>query len=120
MQRQIWSKQFGKRAVVRSCHASKLWTTLEAMKLLLAAVCAVAMLARERVAAAEENATGPTATPPDRIKIAKDFKVELLYSPPKSQGSWVSMCADPKGRLIVSDQYDGGLYRLTPPPVGSA
>ena len=27
------------------------------------------------------------------------------------------MCVDPKGRLIVSDQY-GKLYRVTPPPIG--
>lgn len=59
----------------------------------------------------------PTATPPERIKIARDFKVELLYSVPKDkQGSWVNMCADPKGRLYVSDQY-GALYRIAPPPI---
>ncbi len=61
----------------------------------------------------------PTATPVSAMKIAKDFKVELLYSVPKDeQGSWVSMCVDPKGRLIVSDQY-GGLYRITPPAIGA-
>jgi putative heme-binding domain-containing protein len=60
----------------------------------------------------------PPATPADRIKVAKDFKVELLYSVPKdAQGSWVNMCVDPRGRLIVSDQY-GPLYRVTPPPFG--
>jgi putative heme-binding domain-containing protein len=60
----------------------------------------------------------PTATPAASIKVAKDFKVELLYSVPKDeQGSWVSMCVDPKGRLIVSDQY-GGLFRITPPAIG--
>ena len=49
------------------------------------------------------------------IKVAKDFKIELLYTVPrKTQGSWVSMCIDPKGRLIVSDQ-NGGLYRVTLP-----
>ncbi|HTH49154.1 MAG TPA: c-type cytochrome, partial [Candidatus Limnocylindria bacterium] len=59
------------------------------------------------------------ATPVSALKVAKDFKVELLYTVPKAnQGSWVSMCLDPKGRLIVSDQY-GKLYRLTPPPLGS-
>jgi hypothetical protein len=53
------------------------------------------------------------------MKVAKGFKVELLYSVPKNEeGSWVSMCVDPKGRLIVSDQY-GALYRITPPPVGA-
>ena len=62
----------------------------------------------------------PGATAADQIKIAKDFKIELLYSPPKTQGSWVSMCVDPKGRLIFCDQYDLGLYRVTPPPLGRA
>ncbi|MDA1051059.1 MAG: c-type cytochrome [Planctomycetota bacterium] len=62
----------------------------------------------------------PTATPIEAMKIAKDFHVEMLYSVPKdSQGSWVNLCVDPKGRLIVSDQY-GGLFRVTPPPVGSS
>jgi putative heme-binding domain-containing protein len=60
----------------------------------------------------------PSATPVERIKVARDFKVELLYSVPKdSEGSWVSMCVDPRGRLIVSDQY-GPLYRVTPPAPG--
>jgi putative heme-binding domain-containing protein len=60
----------------------------------------------------------PLATDPATIKVAKDFKVELLYSVPKDrEGSWVNMCADQKGRLIVSDQY-GWLYRVTPPALG--
>ena len=61
----------------------------------------------------------PEATPVETLKVAKGFQVELLYTVPKSQqGSWVCMCTDPKGRLIVSDQY-GGLFRVTPPPIGS-
>lgn len=61
----------------------------------------------------------PTATPIDALKVAKGFEVELLYSVPKDkQGSWVNLCTDPKGRLIVSDQY-GGLYRVEVPPVGT-
>src|SRR5207244_10038418 len=60
----------------------------------------------------------PTATPVDKLIVAKGFKVELLYSVPKDrEGSWVSMCTDPKGRLVVSDQY-GGLFRVTPPAIG--
>ena len=54
----------------------------------------------------------------ETVKVMKDFKAELLYSVPKPiEGSWVNMCVDPKGRLIVSDQY-GPLYRITPPPIG--
>lgn len=60
-----------------------------------------------------------TATDPTTLKVAKGFKVELLYSVPKDkEGSWVNLCVDPKGRLITCDQ-DGPLYRLTPPPLGS-
>ena len=65
-----------------------------------------------------QRAKSPAAAPATALKTVKDFKVELLYSVPKDkQGSWVSMCVDPKGRLIVSDQY-GSLYRVTPPPIG--
>ncbi len=62
----------------------------------------------------------PTASAAGSLKVAKDFKAELLYTVPKdTEGSWVAMCVDPKGRLIVSDQY-GKLYRITPPPIGSS
>ena len=55
------------------------------------------------------------ATPVSRIKVAKDFQVELLYSVPGGdQGSWVALCTDPKGRIIAADQY-GALYRFAPP-----
>lgn len=61
----------------------------------------------------------PAATPAKALQVMKDFKAELLYSVPKDkQGSWVNLCVDPKGRLIVSDQY-GPLYRITPPPLNS-
>ena len=57
----------------------------------------------------------PTATPAESLKVRQGFQAELLYSVPKGQqGSWVNLCVDPRGRLIVSDQY-GSLYRVTPP-----
>ncbi len=63
---------------------------------------------------------GPSATTAESLKVKKDFKAELLYSVPKDQqGSWVNLCVDPKGRLIVSDQY-GPLYRITPSAIGAA
>ena len=62
--------------------------------------------------------TGNTATPINRIKAAKGFQVELLYSVPSEvHGSWVNLCTDNKGRLIVSDQF-GKLYKITPPKSG--
>jgi putative heme-binding domain-containing protein len=55
-----------------------------------------------------------SATPAAELALLPGFKAELVYSVPKAtQGSWVSMTPDPKGRLIVSDQ-SGPLYRVTP------
>ncbi|MEC7393515.1 MAG: hypothetical protein VX839_01400, partial [Verrucomicrobiota bacterium] len=48
----------------------------------------------------------------EQIRLPEGFKIELLYSVPRDdQGSWVAMCQDDKGRLIVSDQH-GGIYRF--------
>ena len=53
------------------------------------------------------------ATPAEELTTLPGFKVELLYSVPKEQDSWVCMTPDPKGRLIVSGQ-NGPLFRVTP------
>jgi putative heme-binding domain-containing protein len=71
-----------------------------------------------RKAAGKSSLREPPATPAESLHVMKGFKAELLYSVPKeTEGSWVNLCVDPKGRLYVSDQY-GGLYRITPPPIG--
>lgn len=72
------------------------------------------------------NAQNPTADSP-RLVLDKDtgislregFDAELLYEVPKSQGSWVAMAFDPKGRIIVSDQDDKGAFRVTLPAAGA-
>jgi len=54
------------------------------------------------------------------FNLLPGFQVELLYTVPKgTQGSWVSIAFDNKGRLIASDQGNKGLYRITPPGIGS-
>jgi putative heme-binding domain-containing protein len=59
--------------------------------------------------------TPPQATAADKIAVKQGFKIELLYSVPKAkEGSWVGLCADPKGRIIVSDQGGLGLFRYDP------
>ena len=59
-------------------------------------------------------------TPRDLFHLLPGFQVERLFTVPKGElGSWVCMTTDPKGRLIVSDQGKTGLYRVTPPAVGS-
>ena len=59
------------------------------------------------------------ATPPERIEIHEGFAVERLLSVPRELGSWVAMCFDGRGRIYASDQGPR-LYRITPPPIGSA
>jgi len=51
------------------------------------------------------------------LKLPNGFKAHQLYRvPKKTQGSWVCIAFDARGRLIASRQ-NGGLYRLTLPPV---
>ena len=93
------------------------------MNLLTRLLVVLALSVAATVPAAEraktDRAVGENkATPPGRIKAAPGFQVELLYSVPgDTEGSWVNLCTDPKGRIIVSDQY-GGLYRFAPPAPG--
>lgn len=47
-----------------------------------------------------------TATPAESLTVLKDFKVELVHSAEASEGSWISMTLDNRGRLIVSPQDD--------------
>ena len=70
------------------------------------------------VIAVQAQSVTDFATPVRNINAPEGFKVELLYSVPKpQQGSWVNLCTDNKGRIIVSDQF-GGLYRFQAPAAG--
>ena len=52
--------------------------------------------------------------------VPSGFEVELLYTVPKeTQGSWVCLALDDKGRILASDQDKQGLYRITPPARGT-
>ncbi len=58
------------------------------------------------------------ATPAEALYTLAGFKTELLMSGEPEEGSWVNLCKDNKGRLILSPQYrannpDGGLLRVT-------
>ncbi|MCO5052088.1 MAG: DUF1080 domain-containing protein [Verrucomicrobiae bacterium] len=68
----------------------------------------------------KEFTAADRATPPEKLTVPPGFQVELVYAPNReTEGSWVSMCVDDQGRLLFSGQYDEGLYRLTPPPLGA-
>ncbi|MBA4106169.1 MAG: hypothetical protein C0485_10445 [Pirellula sp.] len=54
-----------------------------------------------------------------KISLPPGFKAELVHEvPAETEGSWVSLTPDDKGRLIASDQ-DGALFRITPSPIGA-
>ena len=73
------------------------------------AIMGLALLSAE----ADGTSAGQTG---GQLTVPRDFKLELLYTvPAETEGSWVTMCVDPKGRLIVGDQ-NGKLYRVTLPP----
>ena len=55
----------------------------------------------------------PEATSAQSIGVEPGFKVELLHSAGPSEGSWIDMTIDPKGRLIISPQGSEGLLRMT-------
>ncbi|WP_246146370.1 c-type cytochrome [Rubripirellula lacrimiformis] len=61
---------------------------------------------------ASAHAAGLGVTPVDQFSVPEGFQVELIHEVPgDTEGSWVSLTVDPKGRLIACDQY-GGLYRI--------
>ena len=74
-------------------------------------------------AAAQESATGArprlVLDADTGITLREGFDAELLYTVPKAQGSWIAMTFDPKGRLLVSDQDETGIYRVTMPTAGA-
>lgn len=67
---------------------------------------------------ARPGETKRVATPADQLYVLPDFRVELLLSGEPEEGSWVNICKDDQGRLILSPQYrnanpDAGLLRVT-------
>jgi putative heme-binding domain-containing protein len=52
-------------------------------------------------------------TPASEIKVPEGFKVELVRAAEPEEGSWVSICKDNKGRLIISPQDGQPLLRVT-------
>jgi putative heme-binding domain-containing protein len=52
------------------------------------------------------------------FEVPPGFRVERLFTVPRDElGSWVSLAVDGKGRLIVSDEGNNGLARVTPAPL---
>ncbi len=66
---------------------------------------------------AQPTAQKPSSTPSTMpVVTLPGFKAEKIYDVDKqTQGSWVGMTVDPKGRIIATDQY-GGVFRVTLKP----
>ena len=66
-----------------------------------------------------QNRARKEATPADALRTLPGFKVELIRTAEPTEGSWVAMTVDDKGRLIISPQHaranetEGGLLRFT-------
>jgi putative heme-binding domain-containing protein len=65
------------------------------------------------LAVAARGQTPREATSAESIHVEPGFKVQLLHSATPSEGSWIAMTIDAKGRLIISPQGHGPLLRMT-------
>ncbi len=82
------------------------------LKTLLSFIFAVTLPSTSALA---NNSDGFHVDPDTQITLLEGFDADLIYDVPASQGSWVAMAFDPKGRLVVSDQDDKGVFRVTLP-----
>ena len=61
----------------------------------------------------------PSSTSAEDLEVITGFAVEHLLSADRSQGSWIAMTFDAKGRLIVSPQSDNDpMLRISQQPDG--
>lgn len=83
----------------------------------LVAVVCVALFLGSASAQKAKPPAGPTkqpATAAETLRTLPGFKVELLYTAdPATQGSWINMARDDKGRLIVAGQNKQPILRFT-------
>ena len=52
-------------------------------------------------------------TRPEALETLPDFKVELVRTATPTEGSWISMAKDPKGRLLIGAERMAPISRLT-------
>lgn len=66
------------------------------------------------LASAQRDPILAQATPAADLATLPGFKVELLRSSaPKDEGSWINLCKDAKGRLIIGAQRNQATLRVT-------
>jgi putative heme-binding domain-containing protein len=63
---------------------------------------------------AQEPPMKRNATAPEALQTVPGFQVELLYTAdPAIEGSWINLCKDHRGRLIVGGQRSQPVLRMT-------
>ena len=87
---------------------NRLMTCIDRVLLTLWVCGVITLQASTPRASAQER----QATPASHIHVTDGFRVELLKSASKDEGSWISMTFDDRGRLIVA-RDDVGLIRMT-------
>src|SRR5579871_191177 len=83
------------------------------MKILPLHLALAAMLAAALPAAGAPPVKG-TAASPEALETLPGFKVELVRTAdPATEGSWISIAKDPKGRLLLGAERKEPITRLT-------
>jgi putative heme-binding domain-containing protein len=83
-------------------------TTMRSLTLFALAICSPASARAQKV------------VPAANIQIRTGFLVERVYQVKgATEGSWVAMCFDDKGRIYASSEGNHGLFRISPPPIGA-
>ena len=87
-------------------------------------ICVLIFLAVFLVSSASAESSLPPLEksiedPATGLNLQPGFAAELIYKvDAKKYGSWIGLAFDKQGRLLVSDQYKQGVFRLTIPKVG--
>ena len=95
------------------------------MRRLVTLLVACAATAAHGAGFPELNTADNTIESADGFFVGRDFtiingfKLELLYVPPVSEGRWVAVGWDNKGRLVLPSYNSDVMVRMTVPKVGS-
>lgn len=96
------------------------WTATELSKKTPASLKVIGSLGDAPWGQALNNVATSGGSPRDVFVTLPGYEVERLFTVPREElGSWVAITFDPQGRLIVSDQGDKGLCRVTIPAPGT-
>ncbi|MBI3467666.1 MAG: c-type cytochrome [Planctomycetes bacterium] len=77
------------------------------------ALIAYACLAQPAFSSDVDDLPAKQATPASAIRVARDFQVELVHTAAPSEGSWIALAIDDRGRLWIAPQDGEPLRRLT-------